>query len=228
MGVESTTDQMGTDTEPPTAFDRTIDWVVGAVLGIAGVVVALGGTALYYGATRPRVADIVADAEFQSEMLTEAEAIDTLVALGQWTGMGLVVTGALVVLFGIAVVVVHGRARRANRRTPPWILGIVGALVGSVLSFIPLSPAFGGATAAYLDPNHDANGLGTGALAGLFAFLPVLAISVFAAVGAFVGAPADATVAVVAVLGIVVVIAALYYVGVSAVGGYIGMKFRDD
>jgi len=225
MSVE--TSPPGTDATTDAAFGRTIDWAIGAVLGIVGVLVGLGGAMLYYGVDRPGVAEAVREADFESETLTEAEAVDALVALSDWSGIGLVVAGALTVAVGVAVVVVHGRARTEGSGTPTWILGVAGAMIGAILSFIPFSPLLGGAAAAYVDPDMSRSGLGTGVLAGVFATAPVLLVAVFAGIGLFAGVPGAATVAVLTVLGVGLLGSAVYLVGLSALGGYVGAWARD-
>lgn len=227
MGVETSSDQIDTDTATATAFNRTIDWVIGVVLGIVGILVSLGGLALHYGVTRPDAASLIHSAEFQSDALTEAEAIDALIALGQWSGIGLVAAGGLLVLFGIAVVIVHGRSRRGDRGTPGWILGVVGALAGSILSFIPLSPILGGAAAGYLNPNPETSGLGTGMLAGVFGSLPLFVVLIFATIGLIVSVPSETATAVVTVVSVALFLILPYFVGLSAIGGYLGGWIRN-
>lgn len=216
-----------TDTNHYPAFDRSVDWAIGAILGVVGVLVALAGAALYRGVDRPAVAELVRTSEFRSDVLTEAEAVDALLALAEWGGIGIAVAGGVLVVVGGAVVVTHGRARRDGRPTPGWILGVVGAMVGAILSFIPLSPAIGGAAAGYLDTNRARSGLGPGAAAGLFATLPVLVIAVFAGVGLLVGVPAEVAVPVVTAVGVAVILVLVYFVGLSAVGGYVGGWLGD-
>jgi hypothetical protein len=209
-------------------FDRHVDWAIGAVLALVGLLgTALGG-ALYYAVNRPDVADLIHNSEFQSEILTEAEAIDALVAVGQWTGLGLVVAGLLTVLVGVAVVIAHGRARRAGRSTPRWIVALVGGLVGIVLGFLPFSPGIGGAVAGYLDPNRTASGFGIGAISGLFAAIPMVIVAGFTSVGLFIGLPTEAVVAVLSVVSIVSVFAAAIGLALSAVGGYAGHWIREQ
>jgi hypothetical protein len=227
MGAETPAGQISTDTHTAPAFDRTIDWVIGAVLGLVGVLVALGGATLHSVTTQATVADLVRESEFQSEVLTEAEAVDALVALGQWGGIGFVAVGGLLVVLGVGVVIAHARARNHDRGTPRWILGVVGALIGAVLSFVPLSPALGGGAVGYLDPDPDRNGLGTGALAGVFGSLPLLLVGVFAGVGLLVGVPGEAATVAAALLAFAGLFALAYFVGVSAVGGYLGAMLRD-
>lgn len=226
MDDESPSDGRTDPTDP--AFERLVDWVVGAFLCVGGVLIALGGAALSLGVSRADVTEVVYSPEFEVEGLTRAEAVDLLVALADWGGIGLVAAGLLLVALGVAVVVGHGRARREGRPTPRWVLGVVGAIVGSVLSFVPLSPLAGGAAAGYLDPDPTRSGLGAGLLAGLFASLPPLVVAVFVAVGLFVGFPGEAATAVVVLVGVGLVFSLFYLVGLSAVGGYVGGWLRED
>ncbi|MFC7132426.1 MULTISPECIES: DUF5518 domain-containing protein [Salinibaculum] len=226
MNQNPPSDQVTTDADSLVAFDRLLDWGIGGLLGIVGLLATLAGVALYYGTDRPDIATLIHNSEFQSEVLTEAEAIDAVVALGQWTGIGLGVAGVLTVGIGIAVVVAHGRARQDGRGTPRWILGVVGAIVGVVLGFVPFSPVIGGAAAGYLDPDRTASGVGTGTLAGLFATLPVLVVAVFAGAGLFVGLPGDVAGIVAVVLAVGVLISLAYLVVLSVLGGYFGGWLR--
>jgi len=207
-------------------FDSLGDWVLGAVLWISGCVVALGGAALYYGVTRQEVATVIREGEFRSDVLTEAEAIDLIVALSHWGGLGLLVAGASIFLIGIAVLVGHRRARRDNRGTPAWIIGVVGATVSTILSFVPFSPVLGGAAAGYLDPDHAARGISVGAIAGVFASLPLFIVGLFTSVGLFVSGSPEAVIGVAVVLGIGVFFSIVYFIGLSALGGYLGNWVR--
>lgn len=214
------------DAESAVAFERGIDWVVGGLLAVVGVLTAIGGYLLTTVVDRPTVAEAIRTGEFRSDVLTEAEAIDVFVALGQWGGIGLVAVGALFVIVGVAVVVVHGRARERGDGTPRWILGVVGAMVGTLLGFVPLSPALGGAAAGYLDPDESASGLGSGALAGLLATLPLLVWAGFASVGLLTVLDGE-LVGLAAIVGAVFVLFSVaYLVGLSALGGYVGGRLR--
>lgn len=228
MQVNAPLEQTNSDSDPPIAFDRLLDWAIGALLGIVGLLGALVGGVLYYVVDRAAVADLVYNSEFRSDVLTEAEAIDVLWALVRWGGLGLVAAGALTVLVGIAVVVAHGRARNAGRGTPRWVLGVVGAIAGTVLGFVPFSPVLGGAVAGYLDPDRRASGLGAGTLAGVFATLPVFVLASFAGAGLFVGLPSGLVPAATAVLAVAVLVSLVYLVALSALGGYLGGWLRDQ
>lgn len=219
-------DQISTDSETAIAFDRLLDWGIGTLLGIVGLLGTLGGAALYYTVDHSDVATLIYNSEFQSDVLTEAEAIDALFALGQWGGIGLGIAGGITILVGIAVVVAHGRARQSGRGTPRWILGVVGAVVGTILGFIPFSPIVGGAAAGYLDPTQNTSGTGAGTLAGVFASLPLLIVAGFAGVGLFTGLPVEVAATATVILVIGVLISLLYLVVLSAIGGYLGGWIR--
>lgn len=208
------------------AFSRTIDWAIGAVLGVVGTLLTLTGAALYSTATYTVVSEMMQNAEFESDVLTEAQAIDTLVALGRWSGIGLVVTGVLLGVLGAVVVVLHGRARENNAATPAWVLGVVGAIVSVALSVIPLSPVLGGATAGYLDSDPTASGLGTGTLAGVIGSLPFLIVTVFSGIGLFVGVPSEFALAAVLLFAFTILLNLLYFVALSTIGGYLGSWAR--
>jgi hypothetical protein len=227
MGANPPLTQEHSDTDPPIVFDRLLDWAIGALLAIVGLLTGLVGGALFVVVDRPQVATLIDNSEFSSEILTEPEAVDALAALAHWSGLGLLTAGGMTVLVGIGVVVAHGRARADSRATPRWILGVIGAIVGALLGFVPFSPALGGAVAGYLDPNPTASGLGAGLLAGVFAALPVFVITIFGSVGLAVGLPNGVVVPATVVVAVGIFLSLVYLVGLSALGGYVGGRFRD-
>jgi len=102
---------------------------------------------------------------------------------------------------------------------------LVGGTAGLVLSFVPLSTVLGGAVAGYLDAgpgrSDDAvqTGLLAGGLAGVVGFLPVLLLGylAFSLVVPLSGFPFAAPLYLLFMLG------AAYFVGLSAVGGVLGV-----
>lgn len=108
---------------------------------------------------------------------------------------------------------------------------LIGAAVMIVLSFVPFSPVLGGAAAGYL---HKREGLKVGALAGLFAAIPV-------AVGAFllvsllsitsIADPAGGMMNPLVVFGLMgglmLTLIGLYTAGLGALGGYLGVYLHD-
>lgn len=110
---------------------------------------------------------------------------------------------------------------------------VIGAIASIVLSFVPLSPVLGGAVAGYLQGGTRSDGLRVGAISGVFG---LLVGAVFFAIALFflgifaVGAGAPRALPALGVLLLVVgtVISALYTVGLSAIGGWLGNYIKYD
>ncbi len=104
---------------------------------------------------------------------------------------------------------------------------VIGVVASIVLSFIPLSPALGGAVAGYLQGGSRSEGLRVGAISGMLSLLAgavffglfILGFGVF-----YLGSGAPGVFGAAGILFFIVaaVISALYTVGLSAVGGWIG------
>lgn len=121
-----------------------------------------------------------------------------------------------------------------------WFNTVVGGVVTLVLApVLPLAPVLGGAVAGYLEADErgarGVDGLRVGALAGLVAFVALLVFAVllgnllFAVLTGLVGVPPGF----VSGLGLLVfvvgaVFGALYVVGLSAVGGWLGVRIYDE
>lgn len=102
---------------------------------------------------------------------------------------------------------------------------LIGAVAGIVLSFVPLSTVLGGGVAGYLEGTRTEDGLRAGAIAGAvmlvpFALFGLAFLSIFLGVGAPIAF---------GLLGLVVlIVSALYTVGLGALGGYLGSYVRDE
>jgi hypothetical protein len=116
-------------------------------------------------------------------------------------------------------------------RDGSFVNALIGAVATVVLSFVPFSPALGGAVAGYLQGEDRNLGLRVGALSGLIATIPVaLLVGLFVAVfGVFAVVPGNGTggaartlVGLLVLLGLVLLVVAVYTVGLSALGGYVG------
>ncbi len=118
---------------------------------------------------------------------------------------------------------------------------VIGAVVNVVAgSFLPFGPLFGGAAAGYLEGGTREDGLKVGAIAGVLAFIPVILLvalfgSVFFAVfagGAMGGSIGGGFPMFAGGFGFVFVFllffGAVYFIGLSAVGGYLGNYVRYD
>ena len=109
---------------------------------------------------------------------------------------------------------------------------VIGGIASIVLSFIPLSPVLGGAIAGYLEGGDRNTGLRIGVYAGIVAAIP-LALFTIAAIAIFgsflvIGPGGGEGAAILVVFLVVVVFMALYTVGLSAVGGWLGNYVRYD
>ena len=108
----------------------------------------------------------------------------------------------------------------------------IGAVVTVVLSFTGFSPILGGMVAGYLQRGDRAGGIRVGAISGAIAALPVLLL--FFVVGGFVftgstmGGGMGVPGGVVVVLLFGVVIALVWIVGLSALGGYLGAYIATE
>lgn len=123
----------------------------------------------------------------------------------------------------------------ADARSPA-LNAIIGGIVGIILSFIPLSPVLGGGIAGYLQHGTRESGMKVGAGAGLVMLLPFLAIGVFfvmilgfGGISYSYGMHLGATPIFVGIIGMfAIAITAVYTVGLSALGGYLGVYVRNE
>jgi hypothetical protein len=109
---------------------------------------------------------------------------------------------------------------------------VIGAVVTVVTTFIPFSPVLGGAVAAYLQESGQSASVKVGAISGLVASIPFVLFVLFLG-SLFPFLPAFGTPGAVAGLfGIFLVFAiltgALYTIGLSALGGYLGWYVRTE
>ncbi|WP_440772382.1 DUF5518 domain-containing protein [Natronorubrum sp. DTA28] len=118
-----------------------------------------------------------------------------------------------------------------NSRT--LINALIGAIVGVVLSFIPLSTVLGGAAAAFLEGPDTRDGAIVGALAGAITFLPLAGIAIFGlgVLGFGMGiaaVPFEGFALVALVVLAAVALLFFYTVGLSALGGYLGAYLAQE
>jgi len=110
---------------------------------------------------------------------------------------------------------------------------LLGAVVTVVLSFVPFSPVLGGGVAAYLNGADASRGLRVGALSGAIATVPLVLFGLLLVsfLGLFaLGMQGGVAFGIGSLLVIIVfgVIAAVYTVGLSALGGYLGSYLVDE
>lgn len=107
-----------------------------------------------------------------------------------------------------------------------WVNALIGAVITIGLSFTGFSPLVGGGVAGYLQAEPPKRGATVGALSGVIAAIPLFLIMVlgfwmFVAVpGVHGGFPGGIELVVIVVVMLPMML--LWFVGLSAVGGYIG------
>ena len=120
----------------------------------------------------------------------------------------------------------------ADRRSDRWLHALIGAVVTVVTAFIPFSPALGGGVAGYLHQGTDREGLRIGALSGVIASVPLLAILGLVVIVVVFGMAVTGEIAlplfVVAILLVIALFVVSYTVVLSAVGGLVGAAIADS
>ena len=107
---------------------------------------------------------------------------------------------------------------------------VVGGIASILLGFVPFSPVLGGAVAGYLHGGERGTGVRIGAYAGVVAAIP-FAFSLFFAIAVFGFLLSIGTESGVVLLFFVLfalVAAAVYTVGLGALGGWLGNYVRYD
>ncbi len=208
-----------------------VDWIVTAFLVLGGLSIATGGLVTSLVADRAQIEELVADGTIQSDVLTDAELVDLTYAMASSGGLWVLVVGLLTLVAGVVFFATRRRTRAqyaADERPPPTVgtYALVGGLITIVASFFPLAPILGGAVAGYLERGDRHQGLVTGGLAGLVAAAPLVVGFVILLGGLIIGANALglglASVAIALAIVLVTMIAALYLIALSAIGGYLG------
>lgn len=116
-------------------------------------------------------------------------------------------------------------------RAPNTLLNaLVGAVVAIVLSVLPFSTVLGGAVAGYLEGGDYRAGAKVGAISGLVAFVPFVAIAgvVLALVAGTAFPGPGVQVALWISVFLILLVAAIYTVGLGAVGGVLGIYAREE
>jgi hypothetical protein len=212
-----------------------VDWIVGVLLALVGLAAALGGTAMFVAIDRSEIRDAVANGDVQSDVLTDPELVDVTQSLATWTSVGLLATGAVLLVSGLGFAVLRHRAHRraaAGEQVSGYgANALYGAIVTVVLSFVPLSQVLGGLVAGYLEAASSDRVLGVGALSGVLAVAPVLALLAFVLGGVVAGlvgiGEGGFALIVAAALVFAAALLAAFGAALGALGGYAGGRIAD-
>lgn len=120
------------------------------------------------------------------------------------------------------------RPDRVERAPNTLMNALIGAAATVFLSFVPFSPVLGGAVAGYL---QEGDGVRVGAISGVLAAIPLALIGLLAflvLVGVAVGGPGAGIVWVGLLFLVMLAFLAAYTVGLSALGGILGVYLRRE
>lgn len=224
--------------EPP--LPEYVDWIVAVIVAIGGLFLTIGGTVLWPVIDRDLIADGIESGQitvgFVERELSRAEMLEFVLAIVDWTGIGLLVTGIGLVLFAIIYAIVrhraHARAGDGESAGTFRSYAVTGAAASAVLSFIPFSPIVGSGLAGYLGHQDTGRSTSLGAFSGFLYVLPGLVILLFLSVGFFTGlADVDESglgFVVVAVMLLALLVTAAYGAGVGALGGFLGGRIAAE
>lgn len=218
---------------------ESVEWIVGAVIALAGAALTVGGSTLAFvvdsdlleaGVESGQVTVVIVERE-----LTEAEMLEVTLEVVTWTGWGLLVTGIGLVLFAVGYVFARHRAYRDTPDTESVgsfrSYAVLGAVVTGLLSFLPFSPVIGGGVAGYLERYGTGRTVSVGALSGLLAMVPVLLLLVFVTIGLYAGLAAvqypSMGIVVVATMLFAFLFTAAVGAGLGALGGFAGGRLTE-
>lgn len=125
---------------------------------------------------------------------------------------------------------------KTDSNRSPVMNVFIGGIAGIVLSFVPMSPLLGGGITGYLQHGTRENGLKVGAWAGVVMLVPVIFIGFllmmflgFGGISATYGLHMGATPIAFAFFGLLLIaLSAIYTVGLSALGGYLGVYVWEE
>lgn len=218
-----------TDEGPFRRTSGVVDCVVASLVSLVGLVVVTVGVGLLNAVDPAAVGEVVERFAVQSELFSDAQLVELGTTVADWSGVGAVVTGGLLVLVGAGFLLHRLLGSNEGGETERIATGAAyGAAVTAALSFVPGSPVLGGAAAGYLQGDRG-SGTAAGAVSGAASAVPALLLVGFVFVGitnglATVGAAAIATL--VGLVGMVALSVLLAFSTVmGALGGAVGGRF---
>ena len=219
---------------PTDSYDpvpAVIDWLVGLVTGVIGLVLTAIGVGLYTQIDQAMITEAVTEDGVEVNGVTESEVITAAGQFVDWLSIGVVLTGLASVVGATAFVIVRRRTRRrvaqdGGTTATFWTCAVYGAIMTALVSFIPGSAVVGGGAAAYL---HDGDSVRTGTAAGVVGTILTIPLVAFLAVGFIAGGGAVGELGGGALLAVLVIGGELVAVtingGLGALGGFLVARF---
>lgn len=239
-----TTDSATSETRDDRVFARPlpeyVDWFAGVVIALGGMALFVGGTAVAFVVDRELLAEDIEAGEITIVVLqrdlTEAEMLEFSLEVVNWTGIGLLVTGLGLVMFAVVYVVFRHRSQQSAGNEADSSSyrssAVLGAVATAILSFVPFSPVLGGGLAGYLEQPASGRPVSVGALSGFLAMIPALVLLGFVTVGMYSGFAAiqEAGLGFVVVAGMLfgLLVLSVYGAGLGALGGFAGGRLADN
>lgn len=212
-----------------------LDWVLGGLITVGGLLFAFAGLLVYTVATRETVEAVVSAEDFQVEGMTEPEFIEVTLSMLPWLAAGLLLTGLAMTVLGVAYLVHRRRVRRRAARGEPTSDYLAHALLGGVVSaltsFIPFSGVIGGGVAGYLERGDSHRTISVGAMSAVVMSAPFLILGLFVAAGLVAGFAAIGDSGFGAVVAVAVIVGGLFSLGfavaLGAAGGWLGGELAE-
>lgn len=114
-----------------------------------------------------------------------------------------------------------------ERAPNTYFNALIGASVSVILGFIPFSPLLGGGLAGYLDGGDTRSGARVGAMAGVLASIPFALLAVLG-LALFIIVPEGGAIGLSIGLVAIVLIIVTYTVGLSVIGGVLGVYVNNE
>lgn len=228
---ESAQPAAGGPTDRYDPVPAVIDWLVGLLTGVVGLVLTTIGIGMYTQVDQAMITEAVTEEGVEVNGLTQSEFIAAAGQFVDWFAVGVVLTGLVSVVGAAAFVAMRRRTRRrvaqeGGTTATFWACAVYGAVVTALVSFIPGSAIVGGGAASYL---HDGDSVRTGTAAGVVGTILTIPLVAFLAVGFIAGAGAVGKLAGGALLAVLVIgaelVALTVNAGLGALGGFLVARF---
>lgn len=115
-----------------------------------------------------------------------------------------------------------------EERTPnTFFNALIGAVVSVVLGFIPFSPVLGGGIAGYLEGGDSGDGAKVGAISGVLAAIPLIAVVLLVSAIVII-APEGGALGLSFLILVLVIGVVIYAAGLSVIGGVLGVYLKKE